>query len=352
MNTDAPSSPELTERQLHILAALIRAYIGLPEPVSSKQLVDENEFGISSATVRNELSLLEQLGMIRSPHTSAGRIPTEEGYRYFVRHLLQEQKLPVMEQRRIQAEFQSADKDIHKWVRTAASVLARQNNAAALVTEPRSQGARFKHLQLIGMHGPLVLLVLVLDGGDLLQQMLTLAEEADQERLTQVAAMINDQCPGETWQGIRQRAARVNDYLAQDVMELVSDILEEAEQGTSYAIHWYGFSDLLSKFEEVDGAQQALRFLDEKALLNEVLSDAIASKDESVRVIVGGDGRYDGISELSMVVSRYGTRHFAGAISVLGPTRMRYGRAISMVRYVSTLMSAMMQDVYGEGSKK
>jgi heat-inducible transcriptional repressor len=167
-----------------------------------------------------------------------------------------------------------------------------------------------------------------------------------------VAAMINALCPGETWGGIRQRAARVSDDLAQDVMELVSDILQEAEHGSSYAIHWYGFSDLLSKFEEVDGAQQALRFLDEETLLNEVLSDAIASEDESIKVIVGGDGRYDGISELSMVVGRYGTRHIAGAISVLGPTRMRYGRAISMVRYVSTLMSAMMQDVYGEGTEK
>ena len=202
MNKDANPMPELTERQLYILAALIRTYIQQPEPVSSKQLVDEQGLNVSSATVRNELAMLEQLGMIRSPHTSAGRVPTEDGYRYFVQNLLTEHDLSITERQRIKYEFREAAQDIQKWLRTAANVLARRTSAAALVTEPRSRSVSFKHLQLIGMHGNVVLLVMVLEGGELTQQMLTLREVVDQERLSQVAAMINDICHGKTAVGV------------------------------------------------------------------------------------------------------------------------------------------------------
>lgn len=348
MSTDATPIPELTERQLYILSVLIRAYTQHPEPVSSKQLVEEYDLNVSSATVRNELAILEQLGMVRSPHTSAGRIPTEEGYRYFVQHLLTDQELPAVDQKSIQEEFKNAAQDIRKWVNTAATVLARHTNAAAMVTEPRSRTAHFKHLQLISTYGHLVLMVLVLEGGDLLQQLLTLTEIVDQERLTQVAAMINDQCLGENSAGVRSKARQTTDLLVQEVMELVADVLGEAERGGSYVIHWYGFGDLLTQFEESYRAQQqALRILDEKTLINRLISEVIDDQEKPLQVIVGGDGRFDEISELSIVVGRYGTRQLAGAMSVVGPTRMRYGKAISTVRYVATLMTAMMQDVYG-----
>lgn len=350
MNTDAKPLPELTERQLHILGALIRAYIQRPEPVSSKQLVEDNDLSVSSATVRNELGVLEQLGMLRSPHTSAGRIPTEEGYRYYVQRLLTRQELSPLDQLNIQAEFEQSARDIQKWIRTAASVLARSTHAAALVTEPRSRAVIFKHMQLIGMHGRLVLLVLVLEGGELSQQMLTLTEEVPQERLSQVAAFINDLGKGQNLAAMRQRLTTISDPLPQEVLELVLEVLSEAEQSSSLALHWYGLGDMLSQFDEAERAQHAIRILDEKAIMQEVISEVIDNDADQVRVMVGGDGRYETMRDLSLVISRYGTRNLAGTISVLGPTRMRYGRAISTVRYVSTLMSAMLQDVYGEES--
>jgi heat-inducible transcriptional repressor len=347
MNQDAPSQPKLTERQLRILSALILAYTNQPEPVSSKQLSEDNALNVSSATIRNELAVLEQLGMLRSPHTSAGRVPTEQGYRYFVQHLLTAQELSIPEQQKIRAEFDLAARDMQKWVRMAAGILARRTNATALVTEPRSRAATFKNLQLISLHEKLALLVIVLDGGDLTQQMLTLEEDTDQERLSQVAAMLNALCRGETSAGIRQKAVSVNDLLARDTMELLADVMQESEASTRFALHWHGVGDILTRFEGGESAQQALRILDGNTLLNNVLAEAIENDQENVRVLVGGDGRYEELSELSIVVGSYGTRQLVGAISVLGPTRMRYGRVISTVRYVSTLMSAMMQDIYG-----
>lgn len=342
--------PELTERQLHILAALIQAYTQVPEPVSSKQLADDYDLGVSSATVRNELGILEQLGMVRSPHTSAGRVPTEEGYRYFVRHNLATQSLSLPEQHSIKAEFEVGAQDVQNLIRTAAGILARSTSSAAIVTEPRARVARFRHAQLIHTYGQAVLMVLVLEGGDLLQQLLTLAEPVDQERLTQASFLINDQCKGETAASIRQKSRLVNDALVQDVMELVADVLSGAEIGRNFTLHSYGFGDVLQQFGENLGAQQALRILDEKRLLSNVLTEVTDNEEsDPVQVIVGGDGRFDDFDHVSIVMGRYGTSQLVGAISVLGPTRMRYGRVISTVRYIAMLMSHKMKGVYGNG---
>lgn len=349
MNKDDTRMPELTERQIHILAALIQAYTHQPEPVSSKQLAESYDLGVSSATVRNEMVVLEQLGLVRAPHTSAGRVPTEEGYRYFVKHNLTNQALSVLEQRSIKAEFEGVPGDVQNMVRMAASVLARRTDAAAIVTEPRARITRFRHVQLIHTYGQAVLMVLVLEGGDLLQQMLTLSEAVDQERLSHVAIMINDTCKSEPAAGVRQKARIVSDALAADVMELVADTLSAAEAGRTFTIHSYGFGDVLQHFGESAGAQQVLRILDEKRLLNNVLTEVIEKEDDPVQVIVGGDGRFDDLDRLSIVLGRYGTSQLVGAISVLGPTRMRYGRVISTVRYVAMLMSDMMRGVYGNG---
>jgi heat-inducible transcriptional repressor len=339
---DAPT-PKLTQRQLVILSALIRTYTQAAEPVSSKQLVEDNELSVSSATVRNELVILEQMGMVKAPHTSAGRVPTEEGYRYFVRHLLTEQELSAEERRLIHTELEAPPKDLQRWVGAAAGVVSRALQTPALVTEPRARAATLQHLQLIALHESLVLLVVVLEGGDLLQHMLTLTEAVTQEGLSQISAQINDTCRGETQSGLRYRASIASDSLTQEVLDLVADVLKEAESGLNYVLHVYGLSDLLKRADESQAAQQVLRLLDERTLIQDVLAESIQKDDEPLRVIVGGR---DELSDLSLVIGRYGTDKMVGAISVLGPIRMRYGRVISTVRYMSTLMSSMMQDLY------
>jgi len=337
---------DLTDRQLQILAAVVREYTTTPEPVSSKQIVEVAGVGVSSATIRNELVTLEQLGLVRSPHTSAGRVPTQEGYRYFVQHFVTPKNLAPVEQRNIRAEVEIGEQDLKKWLRTAANVLARRTESAALVTEPRSQVRTFKHVQLISTHGHMVLMVLVLEGGDLVQHMLTLKEIPEQERLTQAAAYLNDLCHGLNANQMRQKLPMVADHLVHDVLDLLVDVLDDSSSEETFALHLYGFSDVVPQFGDREGAQQVLKILDNRSLIDDVLTEAIDS-DDPVKVLIAGGGR-DEISELSIVVGRYGNDTLKGAISVLGPTRMRYGRAISTVRYVATLMSAMMEDMYGK----
>ena len=155
---------ELTERQKLILALVIRDYIETAQPVGSKHLPEAYDLDVCSATVRNEMLALTDMGYLRQPHTSAGRVPTEEGYRYFVRQLMGQTELPATTKRTITHQFYQAGHDVDRWMRLAASVLAHQSQAASLVTAPHPEQARFKHLELIGTSGRQVLMVLVLVG--------------------------------------------------------------------------------------------------------------------------------------------------------------------------------------------
>jgi heat-inducible transcriptional repressor len=336
---------ELTERQEHLLGLVVREYVTTPNPVSSKTLVEKYGLKVSSATVRNDLVTLENLGYLSQPHTSAGRIPTEAGYRYFVQRLIGEAELPLSEQRRIRHQFHQARLDLEQWMRLAASVLARSAHSAALVTSPHVPITRLKHVQLVSTQGRVVLMIVVLNGGDLRQQMLKLAEPVPQETLTQVSNHINDLCVGLTADQIRVQAIRMP-LLDREISELIGDIMTRADQRHKILIR-DGLTNVLGGADE-EGARQALRILEQRDILEEILAEALAPGVKGVQVMIAGEGRWEELSQCSMVLSRYGvTGQATGALGVLGPTRLRYGRAISTVRYMAGLMSDLVIDLYG-----
>ena len=188
--------PELTERQRTILLLLIRDYIETAQPVGSKRLVERFRLDLSPATVRNEMSALTEMGYLRQPHTSAGRVPAEEGYRIFVGQMMQKAELPASVQNTISHQFFQARPDVEQWMTLAASVLAHQSQGVSLVTAPHAETIRFKHIELISTQGRQVLMVLVMDGGEVNQQILTLAEPVTQDRLSQAAMRLNSQLVG------------------------------------------------------------------------------------------------------------------------------------------------------------
>ena len=347
MTIDASQLPELTKRQEEILALVIRTYTSKLEPVSSKQIVETSELGVSSATIRNEMSVLEELGYIIAPHTSAGRIPTENGYRYFVQRIADNNMntLTDFEEKHIASRFHSLPKGTEQWMKLAATILARTANIASLVTAPIVETSRFKHIELIAIQGRLVLMVLVLHGGVVQQRMLNLAEPVPQIKLAEVATQINTLCADLFPQEIRLKGIQFN-LLGREVAELAADLMEEADKQQTRIVYRDGLSDLLGNIYDGETAQQAIRVFEEHAVLDIVLANFL---DDDVRVIVAGDGRWDELSQLSMVLSRYGIPgQIRGTIGLLGPTHINYGRAISTVRYVSNLMTDMLVDLYDQ----
>lgn len=347
MSPDALAPTELTERQEKILALVVREYTNKPEPVGSKYLADHFLTNISSATIRNDLSALEEKGFLTAPHTSAGRVPTEAGYRYFVKRLLNDGELSAEEQSIIANDFSLAHGDLAQWMQIAVTTLARTSRGAALVTAPYAYSSQFKHIELISTQGRLVLMVLVMYGGDVRQQIITLADTLSQEALSLAATHVNTLCDGLTGEQVQAKLSSADNVLEREILEIVAESLggRDRPQGFAYRD---GLSDVLAEFTESEGAQQALRMMEERSPLAGILMEALGNDIGNVEVVIAGEGRWNEVRHLSMVLTRYGVNgHATGTLTVLGPTRMRYGRAISAVRYVAGLMSNLLFDVYG-----
>ena len=343
-------SKALTERQETVLALVVHEYVEGARPIGSKRLLDRYSLGVSSATVRNDMAVLTEKGYLRQPHTSAGRIPTEQGYRYFVGTLLGDTELPSSEKRMIRHQFHQTSADVDEWVRLAASVLATHSRVASVVTAPLPDTAVFKHLELIGTQGRQVLMVLILDGGDVRQQMLTLSETLGQDQLRQTAEQITIACAGKDAGGVTAQSARF-DVLGREVISLVAETLMKADAFSAGEIHRDGLANVLAQpeFADSDRSQDALRLLEEHSLLEEVLAKALSPSVGGVQVVIGGEGAWQELKDYSMVLARYGAAGYAtGTLGVLGPTRMSYGRSISAVRYVAGLMSNLVVEAFAD----
>ncbi len=335
----------LTNRQQHILGLIVRSHIETGLPVGSKTLVTRFNLDFSSATVRNELAHLMELGYVEQWHTSAGRVPTETGYRYFVQKLLGEIRLPQFEQQMIQHQFHQARLDVGQWMRLAAAILAHTSQGASFVTAPQREHNRFKHVQLIATQGRLVLMVMVLVGGEVQQQMLNLAEPVSQARLSATADRLNQLFSRKTRQTIKANLPSL-DILEEDVTKLILDVLNRANERALSNIYRDGLVNLLGD----EGTRQAVRVLEERPLLANVLSETqTADVADGVQVVIGGEGRWEELKDCTLILSRYGIiDEFTGTVAVIGPMRMPYARNVAAVRYVANLMSGFIYDYYGD----
>lgn len=338
---------DLTERQKIILTLVIHEYIRGAVPVGSQTLVSRYNLDMSSATVRNELGVLTDAGYLRQPHTSAGRVPTEEGYRYFVTRLVRSSDLPDTTRRTISHQFYQMRHDAEQWVRLAASVLAHQSRAASLVTPPHPERSRLKHLELISTRGRQILMVLVLIGGEVRQRLFTLSEPVTQEQLSQSAERITQFLQTLDIDEIRARRNQFSGLDAEMVDWMVQDMVQ-AESAISGEVFMDGLTNVLAEpeFTGSEDARRALRILEERSLLQDLAArSALSNTQGGIQVLIGGEGTWDELRQWSLVLGSYGTPGLAtGTLGVLGPLRMSYGRAISTVRFLSGLLSDLVAD--------
>ncbi len=338
---------DLTDRQNSLLMLVIREYIETAQPVGSKHLVERYRLDLSPATVRNEMMALTEMGYLRQPHTSAGRVPTEEGYRVFVGQMVNQAELPASVQQTITHQFYQSRPDIEQWMTLAASVLAHQSQGVSVVTAPHPEQARFKHVELISTQGRQVLMVLVMTGGEVSQQILTLAEPVTQERLSQTAARLNPTLAGRSVDELSALTARP-DPLDQDILTLIIADMRRTEERLSGQIYTDGQTNLLAEpeFAESDDARRALRLFEERSTLQGLLARASTNNTVGgLQVLIGSEGGWEELRQCSMVLARYGVPGMAtGTLGVLGPMRMSYGRTIPTVRFVASLLSDLVND--------
>ena len=341
----------LTDRRRDILKLIVEDYIDSALPVSSESIARRMAVPVSSATVRNEMAALEDEGYIVQPHTSAGRVPSDTGYRYFVEFLMPEQKLSPDEQRMINHQFHQVQLDTDQWVRLAAAVLARAAMNAAVITAPKLLDVKLKHVQLVQVQQRLTLLVMVFDRGLLRQRFISSDEqELSQDELTRVANRINGELGGRNLRGIKHKLSQMEGYEREVVEQLLAE-MREIETPTPEQIVRDGLLNIMAQpeFAQTERVRQFMNVFESGRLLEGVLTEALSS--DGVRVIIGSENKSDDMRQCSMVLSRYGRDGEAeGVLGIVGPTRMSYSRVISTVRYTAAILEDLVHTVYGAES--
>jgi heat-inducible transcriptional repressor len=285
---------------------------------------------------------LETLGYITQPHTSAGRIPSEKGYRYFVQRLMEEQRIPRSEQLTIRHQFHQVALAREQWLQLAAAVLSRSVRAAAIVSSPQTVECRVKHFEALLMQDGLGLLVLVLHDGTVKQQLMQLPDGTAQEDLSRAANRLNGLFGNKSRREIATLDVEVGateDLLQRAVLSLMAQI----DQREAISVYHDGIVALLDQpeFARTERARAIVEVLERPQTLRE-LFPAIPATD-GIQILIGSENRWDWMKECSFVLARYGASgDLTGVVGVIGPLRLSYSVAVPAVRYVSKIMTELL----------
>lgn len=339
---------ELTERQDRVLKAIVELYIGTAHPVGSAALVSLGSLNVSSATVRNEMGVLEDLGYVHQLHTSGGRVPTNAGYRYYVERLMERTRLAHSEASTIRHQFHQAHMELQEWMKLAATIMAHRMQNVGLITAPRSAEIRLRHLELISIQNTIALLIVVLQDGTVFQEMVTLDDTHAQEDLSMMADHLTPQLRGLSASSIEAKLVELPPLEAR-VAGHTAELLRRGEDQHAQIFH-AGLAEMIRQPEFLgprpgepagmfnDRLSQMVDFLHQGLALQRLLSGLPGPAE--VQIVIGGETAAQGLQDYSFVLARYGHEgEGSGFLGVVGPTRMEYPRAVALVRYMTDLMT-------------
>lgn len=334
------------ERKAAILRAVVEEYVATAEPVGSQRVARSRRLGVSSATVRNDMTVLEREGYITQPHTSAGRIPTDVGYRYFVDHFTQEGALRVAQQRAVAEFFESAHRALEDLLHETSQLLARVTDHAAMVVAPQPEAARVRSVQLVTLHPGVVLAVAVLSNGSVEKATLELPSKPDEARVGAAAATLEQQWTGRPFDALPELHssgdAQVDELTAAARAafgELVSALPSEA-------LYVGGTSRLAAEqesFATTESAAHLLELLEHQVVVVSLVRGLL---DQGVNVSIGSENSIKELRDCAIVLAPYRVEgRMAGTVGVLGPTRMDYRLTIGAVAAVSDQLGRLLSPV-------
>ncbi len=320
----------LDERKAAILRAVIEEYTETAQPVGSSAVVSAADVKVSAATVRNDMVALENAGFLRQPHTSAGRVPTQKGYRHFVDGL-DAAKLPISERRQVSAFFGQMRGEIEEVMRETATLLANLTDYAAVVVDETDEAATVRSVQLVSLAERTVMQVVVLSNGQVVKNSLDFDSDIDQTLIEGATAVLREALEFQALAGpkpLPKSGTSGVDALAEQFFNELTAGGEDGER-----VYVDGASKVAGAFEAVDSVGQVLTILEQQLVVVSLLADVV---ERGLTVAIGTETGVAPLSECSVVVSPYEIDgEHAGSIAVLGPTRMNYPQAMSAVAVVS-----------------
>jgi len=322
----------LDDRRAAILQAVVEGYIETAQPVGSGHVARRGTVAVSPATVRNEMAALEQEGYLTQPHTSAGRIPTDLGYRFYVDHLSSPGNLEAAERQRVSSFFASAHGAIEDMLTSTTRLLSDLTQHAAVVVGPPHEQARIRSVQVVGLTGHAVMVVAVLSNGVVEKAVIEVPDDVGDERLGAATAHLSANLVGGTLAGLTGPVT-TGDGVLDAVCTSAVAALNLAHGGELDNVYVGGASRMASAFEAVTTVRRVLATLEQQYVVVGLLRDVV---DRGLSVSIGTEHGVEPLAECSVVVAPYEVDgELAGSIGVLGPTRMNYPQALAAVAVVS-----------------
>lgn len=327
---------ELSERQIKILNVIIRTYMETGEPVGSRTISKASDLNLSSATIRNEMSDLEEMGYIIQPHTSAGRVPSDKGYRFYVDHLMQEKEKEVSEMKDFVIE---KTEKMEQVLKTIAKLLATNTNYATIVSAPQTHRGKVKFVQLSNVDKGQVLATIMLDGNIVKNKIIRTGEDLDQETMLKLNILLNGSLNGLTLEEINlvtiarlKEQAGIHSEVVSDVLDAVAEAVQEDEE---LEIYTSGTTNIF-KYPELSDSQRAsdlISAFEEKQELRDLFSGGGEEPGTGIQVYIGNESPIQRMKDCSVVTATYelgdGIR---GTVGIVGPKRMDYEKVVDSLK--------------------
>jgi heat-inducible transcriptional repressor len=342
--------PSLSERERQVLEAVIETYVATAEPAGSRTIAKRFGLALSAATIRNTMSDLEEKGYLYHPHTSAGRVPTEAGYRYFVDRLLPQKDLDARPPQRLSLSL--VRREVDEAMRVTTEALSQVTNLLAIVTAPPIDTSTIRHIEVLVLQPQVVMVVVITSTGGVTRRLFTFDRAVDPGLADWAASYLNERLVG-LGVGARMLHQRLYERSLSATesafMEALAPAFTALEDSTEETLYVEGASRLLQgeRFDDVSELQSLMDMLERRVTLLAVLRSALSERGVLVRI--GHENDAPALRSLAFVAASYGLpQRRLGAVSVIGPLRMDYGHAIRSVRQAAFQLSHFVADVYDE----
>lgn len=336
----------MDERKSRVLQAIVDDYVATAEPVGSRTIARKYRLGVSPATIRNEMADLEELGYLEQPHTSAGRIPSDRGYRYYVDCLMEIKETTPQERERLRRVFERKVWELESLIRETARVLSDLTHLTGIVLGPQSQEARFREVRLVPLASDRALLVYITDTGFVENAVVDLPFEVTMVELQQISELLTEHLRGQrvelmgrgALQTLQRELGRYGRLLEQ-TLEFLSESIQPGERRRVYVS---GTTHMLEQpeFRDVQKARQLFNLLEQDAVLEEVLN---LPESDTVQIQIGAEIKLQELHDCSIISATYTAGgKTVGRVGVIGPRRMDYGRVVAMVDEVTRRLSGIL----------
>lgn len=338
---------ELGKRKEMILSAIVEQYIKSGEPIGSKFLMDALPISVSSATIRNEMSELHEMGLLEQPHTSAGRTPSQAGYRYYIDNLMNTTELSENERELIKNELERSMGSPDKLLEKAGEMLAKLTGCAAIATTPTDEEAVIKHIEIMPVGTRIAMIVMMTSSGIIKNGICKVETELTRDMVQCFYDIVNECFIGRPVSDVGTVMIQTlvaslgsNALSMSPLFVVLADIANQALQAE---IRLEGEQNLLHHREFGNNAYEMMQFFDEKDKLERALSNS----KNPLEVIIGKENMYRQLENSSMIISRYSIKgHDGGVIGIIGPTRLNYAKLIPSIEYLTDLVSKMLTDTF------